>query len=92
MSSRDFLVLLIIFASMILFVIIRGVITYKNYMKMIDAVYAYRKWCIAVNKKPLVDYDDLLPVRALFVRFWDFGHKHILPLDKYRYIKPYVGN
>lgn len=76
-----------------LFMLFKNNNTYKNLMKISDAIYIYqiRSLINDADKSSLeVDYYDMRPYEYVLFRFWDFGYKHILPEEKFKLIEPYI--
>lgn len=70
-----------------LFFLVRNLIVYRNYIKIIDAIFKYRVESFTNNS---VSYYHMENYLKTFLRFWDFGYKHILPEEKYKIIEPYL--
>lgn len=92
MDSRSILIAIVIIVVFYLIWFTRMHVAYTNHIKMIDAICWYRCNCIENGIKSMVDYDDMESMILTIARIWDFDCKNILPLDKYQYIKPYIGN
>ena len=80
--------------------LIKNEVTYRNRIKILNAIYRYSFNNIAkdfdnwqpgqpqtwdsVNSSDMEDYDTTL------YRFWDWGYTRILPPDKFELIKPFI--
>lgn len=90
------LILEIILALVIAFVLINSVGIYRAYFmakrheKIIEAIYAYRYYCMENNIDPEVDFDDRESLSKTVRRFYDWGYKNILPKGKYELIKEFI--
>ena len=62
-----------------------------QHWKVLDAILDYKLECIMEDKPCFVEYDDREKLSDTFWRLWDWSEKRILPEDKYRTIKPYIG-
>ena len=67
--------------------------TYRNHKKIVDAIFAYKLWCLnhgdyAAMQR--VDYEHEESYERTLFRLWDWGYKRILPPDKLELIKPFI--
>ena len=69
----------------------KAVVTGCNHMTLCDAIYEYHMDCIRDGKEYQVEYDDKEDFFATLWRLWDWSDKRILPEEKYRIVKPYLG-
>lgn len=69
---------------------IKANVTCKKRNEIDDAIHKYFVDCTYHNKEVLVDYDDTESFHKTLWRLYDWGHKRILPKDKYEIIKPYI--
>ena len=74
-----------------LLMILRADVVYRNEMVIINAIYRRAvhdldegSW--ELNESTVL-YDSM---RNRYWCLWDWGHKHILPKDKYERIKPFI--
>ena len=65
-------------------------VTYKQHMRIMNAIFTYRKEKILNDEPPEVEFDDMEDYDKTLLRVWDFGYKRILPKDKFEIIKPYI--
>lgn len=73
------------------FLLYKNAKTYKNTIKITNAIHAYHKFMISArNYDYKVDYDDMEDYDSTLWRLWDFGHKNILPKEKFRAIGPFM--
>lgn len=70
-----------------LFFLVRNLIVYRNYIKIIDAIFKYRIESFTNNS---VSYYHMESYLKILLRFLAFGYKHILPEEKYKIIEPYL--
>ena len=67
--------------------------TLKQEMLILKAIRDYNIDCIRRGDlSEAISYDDMEAPNKTFWRFWDWGHKHILPKEKYELIKNYINN
>ena len=78
-------VLTIIIAVLVILVIIRMEVTYRNRSHVSNDIFNYQTWCVNsgnVDKLFDVDFDDMEEWSDTFFRITDWGHDYILPEDK----------
>ena len=68
----------------------KNIITYKNILKINEAIFVYQVDCINKGVHFVVDYDDIEDYHKVLYRLWDWGYTRILPKDKFEIIKPYI--
>lgn len=81
------MILYMVLIALCVFFAVKAANTYNKYIKIIDAIYAYRLdhlW----NAK--VEYKDMESFGRILFRFWDWGYKRILPKAQFELIKPYI--
>ena len=86
---------LIVCSLAIVFLIYLGIkneVTLKQQLRISNAVYEYHTDLINNRRYPekKVDWSDIEPYDKTLFRLWDWGHKRILPKDKFEIIKPYI--
>ena len=70
----------------------KNVNTYIQLSRIGDAIFRYRIDLVSRHiYESEVEYDDARSYIKTFLRFWDWGYKHILPRDKFEIIKPYIN-
>lgn len=80
---------LLVVSLFLILMVLKNKRTYECHMIICNAIYKYQ---IDMGfKNCLVEYDDMCTYDESFRRAFDWGYKHILPPDKYRIIKPYIG-
>lgn len=71
--------------------LIKNEITYRNLMKIMDAIFAYQNDCIDKNDfNYKVNYSDMKGYDEVCDNWFDWGYKNILPPDKFEIIKPFI--
>ena len=87
-------VIIIIYISVItflMFLLARNNLTYKNRIKISNAIYKYNIDMIAQNKYDnILNYGCLESYDETLHRLWDFGCENIVPKDVYELIKDYI--
>lgn len=73
------------------FLLIKNNNAFKNTITINHAIYSYISDCIYKRTEPTVDYSDMRSYDRTWLRFWDWGYKHILPKEKFKIIEPYIN-
>ena len=71
--------------------LVRVFTAFGNQTKITDAIFVYQMECIRAHEPYEVGYDDAEDITKTMARVWDFGHRHILPGDKFVKVAPYIG-
>lgn len=82
----------LIIISFATIMVIKNNVTSEQRCKIIDAIFAYQcKYHDEHGKKDSsVWFDDMCSYRRTLWRLHDWGHKHIIPADKFEKIKSYI--
>ena len=64
---------------------------FENQTEITDAIFVYQMECIRAHEPYEVTYDDAEDMDKTIWRLWDWGHKRILPREKYIKVAPYIG-
>lgn len=83
-------IILCIGLIMCVFALWKNDVTYKQHMRIMNAIFTYGKEKILNDEPPEVEFDDMEDYDKTFLRVWDLGYKRILPKDKFEIIKPYI--
>lgn len=86
------IMLSVLFVLLGLFVLalIKNEVTYRDHIKITDAIGRYRLNCINRGRLCLVDFDDMESYDDTFARWWGWGYTRILPPHLYAIIEPYI--
>ena len=71
--------------------IARAIVVGVYHIRMADAIYVYHLDCMAHGKDAEVWWTDKESFEDTFRRWWDWSDHHILPEEKDRLIRPYIG-
>ena len=80
-------VLLIVCALFVL----RAVVVGCYHLALCDAIYVYQLDCRATGRDADIRQEDKESYEDTYRRWWDWSDHNILPEDKYRRIRPYIG-
>lgn len=71
---------------------IKNEVTFRQQMRINDAIYNYHVDCInrECYSEVKVDWLDIESYDKTLFRLWDWSYKRILPPDKFEIIKPYI--
>lgn len=81
------LVLAIVFALFIL----RAIVVGAYQIALCDAIYLYQVDCMAEGREIDIWQADKESYEDTFRRWWDWSDHNIMEKDKYRKVKPYIG-
>ena len=89
-----FLIIVITFAIIAVIGLIKNEFTYRNHMKICDAIFAYNMYLIEEGRydpsNQVVTFDDMEDYDVTQRRFWDWGYTRILPPEKFELIKGFI--
>lgn len=85
-----FLSALVCFAMFLLVMLVKNEVTYRQQIRICDAIYRYSMVCARSGVKREVEFEDIEPYNSTLFRLWDWGYTRILPPDKFEIIKDYV--
>lgn len=86
------IVLSVLFVLLGLFILalIKNEVTYRDHIKITDAICRYQLKCIEMGWVRLVNFDDMESYDDTLTRWWDWGYTRILPPHLYAIIEPYI--
>lgn len=71
--------------------IARAITVGVYHIRMADAIYVYQLDCRRTDRDAEVWQEDKESYEDTYRRWWDWSDHRILPEDKYRLVRPYIG-